>query len=268
MLTMRVRAILAALETIAPLRLAESWDKVGLHVGSPNTKVRRGLVCIDLTQAVMDEALAAKAEMIIAYHPPIFRGLMRLTDATWKERLLVTAVRRRMAIYSPHTALDAAADGVNDWLCQGMGKAKVEPMVANLEIAGAGSGRIVTLQRPVSLKTVALRIKQRLGVGHLTVSTPLGVSATKAKIATIGVCVGAGGGLFAEQRPKVDLLVTGEMRHHDILDATCRGQSVILAGHSETERPYLPHYCERLKTVIPGVDWRVSRADRSPMTFV
>lgn len=264
---MRVREIVAALETIAPLKLAESWDKVGLHVGSASTRVRRGLVCIDLTEAVMAEAVAHKVEMIIAYHPPIFRGLSRLTDATWKERLLVTAIRRRMAIYSPHTALDAAPGGVNDWLCQGFGKATVAPLVPHETLAGAGSGRLVT-RRPASLKTVATRLKKHLGASHLTVAAPIGVSASQAKIATIGVCVGAGGGFFAEQRPQVDLLVTGEMRHHDILDATCRGQAVILAGHTETERPYLPHYCKRLQSEIPTVQWRVSKADRSPMGFV
>ncbi|MGB1017313.1 MAG: Nif3-like dinuclear metal center hexameric protein, partial [Nannocystaceae bacterium] len=257
------------LDRIAPLRLAESWDKVGLHVGSESSRVRRAMVCIDLTEAVMAEAVAAKANLILAYHPPIFRGLERLTDATWKERLLVMAIRRKIAVYSPHTALDAAQGGVNDWLCSGFGKGSVVPMVpADGEPAGSGTGRVVTLKRSVSLKTLALRIKQHLGLKHLTVVPPLGVPITRAKIRTAGVCVGAGGGLFSQQQPKTDVLVTGEMRHHDMLDASCRGQSVLVAGHTETERPYLPHYIKRLRAEMPDLTWRQSRADASPMLVV
>jgi len=266
---MRLRDVLQILDQIAPLRLAESWDKVGLHVGSEASRVRRGMVCIDLTEAVMAEALAVKTDLIIAYHPPIFCGLDRLTDATWKERVLVTAVRRKIAVYSPHTALDATQGGVNDWLCSGFGNGSVVPMVpAEGELAGSGSGRVVTLKRGVSLKTLAFRIKQHLGVKYLTVAPPLGVPMTRTKVRTAGVCVGAGGGLFAKHRPKVDVLVTGEMRHHDMLDATCRGQAVIVAGHTETERPYLQQYRGRLKAELPGVAWHLSRADSSPMIVV
>ena len=112
---MELRDALAALRAVAPERLAEAWDRVGLHIspaaeGDPSSAaVNRVLLCIDLTRAVVEEAGERGCELIVAYHPPIFEPLRRLTHDTWKGRTLLAAVRRGLAVYSPHTALDAAA---------------------------------------------------------------------------------------------------------------------------------------------------------------
>ena len=109
------------MQRIAPLDHAESWDKVGLLAGD-RTRPLTGpiLLTIDLTERVMAEAIAMKAGAIIAYHPPIFEPLARITDATPRQRVILRALEHHIAIYSPHTALDNIPGGVTDWLCEGL----------------------------------------------------------------------------------------------------------------------------------------------------
>ncbi|MEM1027819.1 MAG: Nif3-like dinuclear metal center hexameric protein, partial [Planctomycetota bacterium] len=117
-MTMKLHDVLAGLREVAPEALAEPWDKVGLHLGDPEQAVSRGLLCIDLTEAVVAEAVKKKCELVVAYHPPIFEPIKRLTDdGPWTQRRILAAARANLAVYSPHTALDAAKHGVCDWMC-------------------------------------------------------------------------------------------------------------------------------------------------------
>ncbi|KYO33615.1 NIF3-like protein 1 [Alligator mississippiensis] len=120
---MELRAVAAALDALAPPGLAASWDNVGLLCEpSPPHAVRTLLLTTDLTEPVLDEALARGAELVLAYHPPLFRPLRRLTpSAAWRDRLLLRAAERRVGLYSPHTALDALPRGVNAWLAAALG---------------------------------------------------------------------------------------------------------------------------------------------------
>jgi dinuclear metal center YbgI/SA1388 family protein len=118
---MLVRDLVGAMERIAPAEYAESWDKVGLHVGALAAELAGPvLLTIDLTEPVIAEAVELGASAVVSYHPPIFQDMRSITDATPKERIILTAARAGIAIYSPHTALDAAPGGVTDWLCEGL----------------------------------------------------------------------------------------------------------------------------------------------------
>ena len=115
--------LVTALNDFASLSLAESWDNVGLLVEpSPPHAVSTLFLTNDLTEAVMEEAVQKKADLVLSYHPPIFTPLKRVTWKTWKERLVVRALEHRIGIYSPHTAYDAVPHGVNNWLTKGLGE--------------------------------------------------------------------------------------------------------------------------------------------------
>ncbi|MEL7483056.1 MAG: Nif3-like dinuclear metal center hexameric protein, partial [Planctomycetota bacterium] len=112
--------LVAAIERLAPPALAENWDNVGLLAGDRSADIKGPvLLTIDLTASVMDEAELIGAGAIIAYHPVIFSPIKRLTADDAKQRLVLRAVRAGMMIYSPHTAIDAAPNGLNDWLASG-----------------------------------------------------------------------------------------------------------------------------------------------------
>ena len=140
---MRLSKLLDVLNGLAPESLAEPWDKVGLQLGDPAWTVRSALLCIDLTEAVLEEAIASRVNLLVAYHPPIFSPLAALTVHDPKQRIILQAARKKIAIYSPHTALDAAPGGVNDWLCDGIGKGRVRA-IKEADGAGATSYKVVT----------------------------------------------------------------------------------------------------------------------------
>nr|KAF6496721.1 NGG1 interacting factor 3 like 1 [Rousettus aegyptiacus] len=126
---MDLKALLSSLNDFASLSFAESWDNVGLLVEpSPPHNVNTLFLTNDLTEKVMEEALQKKADLILSYHPPIFRPMKRITWKTWKERLVIRALENRVAIYSPHTAYDAAPHGVNCWLAKGLGVCTSRPI--------------------------------------------------------------------------------------------------------------------------------------------
>src|SRR5581483_4503630 len=107
---MLLQELVAALNEIAPTRNAESWDNVGLLVGDPAQPVSKVMLTIDYTQEVAEEARAAGCDAVVAYHPPIFDPIKRLTAPS----VVFDAIRRGVAIYSPHTALDVVDGGTND----------------------------------------------------------------------------------------------------------------------------------------------------------
>lgn len=114
---MLVSDLVESMRLIAPPELAEEWDNVGLLVGDLGARLRGPVLCaIDLTDAVLDEALEMGAGAIVAYHPVIFKGMPRVTSAEWRGRLLLRLIGAGLAVYCPHTALDAAPGGMTDWL--------------------------------------------------------------------------------------------------------------------------------------------------------
>lgn len=253
------------LQARAPLEWAEPWDNVGLLVQPAVEDITSILLTIDLTESVLAEAQANRANLIVAYHPIIFSGLMRLTRKSTNERIVIDSIRAGIAIYSPHTALDAAPGGMNDWLVQAIGSGKITPIVAlaNAPVA-TGLGRLVELDAPKSLDELLPVIRQHLGLSQLRVAAAT-QHANGAPIRSAAVCAGAGGSVF-QQCPAVDLLLTGEMRHHDILSRVAAGTSVILADHTNTERGYLAQFATFLREAL-GLDVavHVSSSDREPL---
>lgn len=120
---MELKEVLEVMEQLAPLSLAESWDNVGLLVEPSKARpIKSILLTNDLTDAVLEEAGAMSCDLIISYHPPLFRPIKCLLQRDWKQRLAVRAIELGMAVFSPHTSWDSVKGGVNDWLVGGMGK--------------------------------------------------------------------------------------------------------------------------------------------------
>lgn len=120
---MKLEEVLEVMEQLAPLSLAESWDNVGLLVEPSKTRpIKSILLTNDLTDAVMEEAEMMGCDLIISYHPPLFRPIKRLVQRDWKQRLAVRAIESGIAVFSPHTSWDSVKGGVNDWLVGGLGK--------------------------------------------------------------------------------------------------------------------------------------------------
>jgi dinuclear metal center YbgI/SA1388 family protein len=223
--------------------------------------VKNILLTIDLTEAVADEAIAGKADLIIAYHPILFAPINRLNAENAYDRTVMKLVQKNIAVYSPHTALDAVIGGVNDWLADGVGEGEVS-VLHPIEQSDGGQGRLVELKRPVRLKTLAQRIKDYLGLKTLRLAS----AAEDTAIRTVALCAGAGSDALSGVQ--ADCYLTGEMSHHNVLAATSDGAHVILCEHTNTERGYLPVFKKILgKALGEGVDISISEIDSDPIKF-
>ncbi|XP_075790422.1 NIF3-like protein 1 [Pelodiscus sinensis] len=351
---MDLKALVSSLNDFASLSLAESWDNVGLLVEpSPPHSVSTLFLTNDLTEEVMQEALQKKADLILSYHPPIFRALKRITWNTWKERLVIRALEHRVGIYSPHTAYDAIPHGVNNWLAKGLGACTTIPLrpsmapsyptegthhvefsmghtehletvissiqkipeisslitvparaegeeqtrvslnctqKALLEVVAllsqnsllyhkteimllqkpllpyTGMGRLCTLSEPVSLSDLVERIKSHLKLPHIRLALGMGKT-LESQVKVAALCAGSGSSIL--QGVEADLYLTGEMSHHEVLDAVANGISVILCEHSNTERGFLSELQDMLTTYLENkINIIVSERDRDPLHVV
>ena len=256
---MKLENAIQTLEDIAPPSLAEEWDNVGLLINPLRPRnVKKILLTIDLTEAVADEAIVGKADLIVAYHPILFRPANRLNASNAYDRTVMKLIQKNIAVYSPHTALDAVIGGVNDWLADGVGDGEVS-VLHPIEGSDAGQGRLVELKRPVKLNTLTQRIKKHLGLK----SVRLASAAEDAPIKTVALCAGAGTDAF--KGVQADCYLTGEMSHHNVLAATVNGSHVILCEHTNTERGYLPQFAKILRKALGiGIQIPVAKEDADP----
>ncbi len=354
------------LERIAPLEYAESWDNVGLLAGDRRDACRGALLCIDLSHDVLAEAENLGANLLVCYHPPLFAPIKRLrAEQPGSEALAWRAARQGCAIYSPHTALDAADGGTNDVIASLCGLTDVKPMSlsgdgqpeckavvfvpaasvdqvaeamfaagagwigryhhCSFRIPGQGTfwgteqtspavGRAGRLERvdEVRLEAVCPRalvaevvaairdrhpyeepavdiiplqvVPARTGLGRIgtldrpcragelaerlarAVKSDIAMLAGEpgARVQRVAVLVGsAGRDALAQRRfAQADVLVTGELKHHDALAYVAAGKVVIALGHWASERPALASLAERLADAAAGLAVRVSDADR------
>ncbi len=259
---MKLQTIIQVLEQIAPLNLAEEWDNVGLLLNPLRPRnVKKTLLTIDLTEAVADEAIAGKTDLIIAYHPILFHPVSHLNADNAYDRTVMKLIQKNIAVYSPHTALDAIIGGVNDWLADGVGEGEVS-VLQPLENSDAGQGRLVELKRPIKLATLAQRVKKYLGLKTLRFAA----ASEAMPIRTVALCAGAGTDAF--KGIQADCYLTGEMSHHNVLAATLNGTHVILCEHTRTERGYLPLFGKILRKALgPDVDIGISTEDTDPIKF-
>lgn len=380
-----VGELIDALESFAPLRYAGDWDNVGLIVGSRSQALTGPvLLTIDLAPDVLEEARAAGASAILAYHPPIFHPIKSLTDETAMGKMLLEAVTAGMSVVSPHSSLDAAPGGMSDWLCEAISGSKTEGAIAGdvraltphldrpgsreikivtfvphkdadqvrnaLASAGAGiigaytacsfgvdgkgtffadgeanpavgeigqlerveelrlemvcsraalpiametlrqfhpyeepavdlyelqpepvrhagAGRRLVLDRPAAPAEIADRLKTFLGIPAVKVAAV--DNDVHKPVRTVGVCPGAGASLRNHALAAgCDFFVTGEMTHHEALELLRKGTGVLLAGHTNTERGYLPRLRDRLVDLMPKTECMVSTRDRTPFTWM
>ncbi|KAK8774799.1 hypothetical protein V5799_010663 [Amblyomma americanum] len=259
---MDLKKVVDILERIAPPSTAASWDNVGLLVEpSGNPVVENVLLTNDLTHQVMDEAEEQNAQLIVSYHPPIFAPLRALRQSEWKERLVIRCLEKGIAVYSPHTAWDAADDGANDWLAAGLGGGGSEPLAAD-------GGRRLHLAPPVPLDELAAQLGEHVGApGRLRLALAARHT-TRSAVSRVALCAGAGTSVLRGAFGEAELLVTGEMSHHDVLDATQRGASVLLCEHAVSERGSLGRLAERLQREAPALSVGLSRADTGPLQLI
>lgn len=238
-----VADVMAILEAWAPPAWAEPWDNVGLQVGAPDRPAGRILVALEVTDAVLAEALAAGADLLVVHHPVIFRPLKALRWDSGGLRRLEQAVRAGLSIYAAHTNLDVAPGGTNDTLAQRLGLQDPAVLAPAAGDPARGHGRVGHLAAPCTLGQLAAAVQAALGAHAVR------VAGDRERVVTrVAVSAGSGGAFIAAAaRAGAQVLVAGDIDHHDAWDALDLGLCVVDPGHFATEQPVVEQVVRRLR---------------------
>lgn len=239
------QVVMDALERIAPKRLAEDWDNPGLLVGAPDQDVRRILVCLDVSDSVVEYAIQSGADMIVAHHPLIFKGLKKIRTDLPLGRRLQQLLKNDIAVAAAHTNLDIAVGGVNDVLATAIGLSKLSTFViASQSPDGTveSMGRMGRLPAPMTVRDFAQQVREALPTEHVRL-----VDAGARPVRKVALCSGSGAEFIHKAAfMGADVYVTGDVKYHEAQQAVELGMHVIDAGHFGTEFPVVAVLRERL----------------------
>jgi dinuclear metal center YbgI/SA1388 family protein len=261
--------VVATLEERYPPAWAASWDRVGLVLGEPAAPVRRVLCVVDCVPETVAEALAVRADVIVAHHPLLLRPVSSVAPTTYKGRIVHQLIRGEVALYVAHTNADVAAPGVSDALAARLGLRDLRPLrpaVADSEPDphGRGAGRVGVLPQPLTLADLtrhAARVLPPTAWGVRAAGDPERV------VRSVAVCGGAGDSYLADAAAAgVDAYLTADLRHHPVSEHLAGGGPALLdAAHWATERPWLDELAGVLRGTL-AVEAVVSDLDTDAWT--
>lgn len=232
-----VNEIRARIEAQFPLSYAMSWDNPGLQVGSGKREVTRVMLALDATDEVIDEAVRVGAELLLTHHPMIFKSVAKVNDESAVGRRILKLVQHDISYYAMHTNFDVGPGGMADLVAERMGVVVQGPMEITAQDGETpiGLGFVGLLaDGPLGAEALALRIKQQFSIPSVVYYDG------GREIRKIAVCPGSGRGLYELARKAgADAYVTGDMGHHDGIDAVEDGVTLIDAGHFGLEHIYV-----------------------------
>jgi dinuclear metal center YbgI/SA1388 family protein len=256
--------VVAALERIAPERLAAEWDAVGLLVAPRDATVRRVLTCLTLTPEVAAEAVRERIDLVLTHHPLPFRPIGRITPDTGTGRVLLALVGAGSGIWSSHTAWDSAAGGINEQLATLIGLAQVCPIIPDTADPAVGFGRVGSAAADINVAGLARLLADSLGATGVQL-----VGDRDRPAGRVGIVCGSGGDLIPQVAAAgCTTLVTGELKLHQAIEARAADLAVIAVGHHASEHFALAELGRRLVTELPGLEALVAREDRDPIGWL
>ncbi len=261
---MKIREITDAVEAFAPLGAQEGFDNSGLLVGRWDDEVDSVLVCVDVTEEVMDEAGRTGAGMVISHHPVIFNGLKSITGSSYVERIVERAIRAGIALYACHTNLDAVYNGMSYRLADILGIER--PRLLHPTQPGnptVGFGVVGELPQAVPTEEFLRGVMAKLNLGSLRHS-----DIHKKEVRRIALCTGSGAGQIGDAvREGADVYLAAEFRYNNFLDAAGR---IIIAdvGHFESEYCAIDLINDIITKKFPKFAVRKSQHSRNPVNYL
>lgn len=247
---MLCKEIIQVIEAAYPREAALDFDNVGLLAGRTEKEVKRVYIALDATDAVIDRAVEAGADMLITHHPLIFSPLKKVTDEDFVSRRVVKLIQNDISYYAMHTNYDVL--GMAELAEKILGIRNTEVLDITMEKDGKpeGIGRIGELEKPMTLEECCVYVKHKLNLGSLKVFGDM-----QAEVSRLAISPGSGKtAIVAAIAKGADVLVTGDIGHHDGLDAVEQGLSVIDAGHYGTEYIFIDDMRRFLEDKLPVLD--------------
>ncbi len=270
MRSVKIKEVIDALERFAPLPLQESYDNAGLQVGLTEAEVSGALLCLDVTEKVVDEAISRGCNLIVAHHPLIFRKLAQVTDVNYVQRTVIQAIKNDIVIAAMHTNLDSAVGGVNYKIAEKLGLGNVRFFGRNKQVVSPLTGETVTggdgvigeFGEPLAADDLILLLKKQFDVECVQANELL-----RREIRTVALCGGSGSFLLQDAvEAGADAFITGEMSYHEYFGHEQEIQLCVI-GHYQSEQ----YTTEVLRDVIerecPGVKCFLSEINTNPVVY-
>lgn len=261
---MTVKDIANAIEKIAPRPLQEDYDNAGLQVGFFDAEVKGVMVCLDITEKVIDEAIACGCNLVVSHHPLIFRGIKRVSDSTYQENCIVKAIKNDIALYSAHTNLDNALGGVNHKIASLLGLTDLEWLQTKPVTAGCecGSGLVGVLPQKMDAASFLSMVKDTFKVDCIMHNDMCGKTVSK-----VALCGGAGSFLLDEAIAKgSDCFLTGEMSYHGYFG---HDSDILIAviGHYQSEQFTMDLFKDILLKDYPELKVEITSVNTNPIHY-
>jgi dinuclear metal center YbgI/SA1388 family protein len=240
---MKLGEIYSYLDTISPFHTQEEWDNSGLQVGSFEDEIEQICLCLDVDNELLQTL--SPHTLIIAHHPLIFKGIKSLNKALYPSNLLTTILKNDLSLIAMHTNADKSH--LNRYVCEkvlGWSVLEQSDFVCVCNFEG-------------SLASLALHVKERLGLKYLRVS-----DSTK-PIKKVALTTGSGGDLINEI--DADCFLTGDLKYHTAMEALANGLSLIDIGHFESER----YFGEALREDLKNLPLKVIMSNsKNPFSYI
>ena len=258
--------MLSALEQFAPLPLQESWDNAGLQLGLTEAEVSGALLCLDVNEAIVDEAIRKGCNLIVSHHPLLFRGLKQISGADYVQRTVIKALKSDIAIVSMHTNMDNAQQGVNWKIAEKLGLEGLAFLAPSpSEKAGeeaSGSGVVGTLPLEMSAADFIQLVKSQFQVACAQCNELL-----QHPIKRVAICGGAGDFLLDDAvRQGADAFITGEMHYHQYFGYEQRIQICVI-GHYQSEQYTAEIFRDIIQGQCPGVRTEIAETSTNPIAY-
>ena len=277
---MKIKEIIDALEIFAPLPLQDGFDNAGLQVGLTDVEATGALLCLDVTEDVVEEAINQGINLIISHHPLMFRGYKSVTGKDYTERCIMNAIKNEITVYAMHTNLDNAPNGVNYMIAEKIGLKNVrvlDPKEYMQQDGGndnrtgngmgewltAGAGAIGELEEPMTETEFLKHVKKTFETGCVK-HTRL----TGRLISKVALCGGAGAFLLEKAvKEHADAFVTGEIKYHDYFYYE---DSILAAeiGHYESEQYTKDIIRTVLNRKFPNLRIELTRINTNPIKYL
>ena len=269
--SVKIQQVLCALEQFAPLPLQESWDNAGLQIGLTEAEVSGALLCLDVTDKVIDEAIAKGCNLVVSHHPLLFRGLKQVTDANDVQRTVRKAIKHDVCVISMHTNMDNAIGGVNFKIAERLGAVPAIP--AGKPMIPAGKALDTALQKvpmvmaqmaePMEARRFISLVKERFGVKCAMCNELL-----QRPIRTVAICGGAGDFMLDEAISQgADAFITGEMHYHQYFGHEQQIQICVI-GHYESEQFTSEIFRDIIQKECPGVACFIAETNTNPICWI
>lgn len=240
---MKCSEIIQLLEVHSPVEFSSSWDNVGLLVGDKHKDVKKILIALDATDEVIEEAIFRKVDMLLTHHPLIFQGMKRIVMEDFIGRRIIRLIKNEISYYAMHTNFDikGMADLAAEYL--ELPKKNILEVTYQGEKGEEGFGRVGYLLGEISLEECCQLVKEKFHLDSVKVFGNL-----EQKVRKIAISPGSGKSMVTMAiEQEVEVLITGDIDHHDGIDAVARGLAIIDAGHYGIEHIFIPYMKEYLE---------------------